>query len=100
MLVRDDFSAKTMLESMLNCKKQFKWVSWKHYMKGEKKMNITELRKERQRLRISVRQLAIMMGYSYTWIYKAEEGETRISKVFIKKYEDALKNYKKLLNIS
>lgn len=63
-------------------------------------MNITELRKERQRLRISVRQLAIMMGYSYTWIYKVEEGETRISKDFIKKYEDALKNYKKLLNIS
>jgi hypothetical protein len=41
-----------------------------------------------------------MMGYSYTWIYKVEEGETRISKDFIKKYEDALKNYKKLLNIS
>ena len=63
-------------------------------------MNITELRKERQRLRISVRQLAIMMGYSYTWIYKVEEGETRISKNFLKKYDDALKNYKKLLNIS
>ena len=63
-------------------------------------MIIDELRKERQRLRISVRQLAIMMGYSYTWIYKVEEGETRISKCFIKKYGDALKNYKKLLNIS
>lgn len=63
-------------------------------------MIIDELRKERQRLRISVRQLAIMMGYSYTWIYKVEEGETRISKNFLKKYDDALKNYKKLLNIS
>ena len=52
---------------------------------------IQELVKQRKSLDISARKFSKIIGYSAVWIYKVEQGETRVSKEFIKAYKNGIK---------
>ena len=52
---------------------------------------IQDLVKQRKELGISVRGFSNIIGYSAVWIYKVEQGETRVSKEFLKSYKNGIK---------
>lgn len=60
-------------------------------------MNNIELKKERKRLGLSIRQLSQLTGYSGVWISHFEFGEKRVSTKFIQAYEEALASYRNIL---
>ena len=58
---------------------------------------IEELIKKRKELKLSIRQLSEIMGYSTDWLYQVDLGERRVSEKFIKAYSEALKKYERII---
>lgn len=61
-------------------------------------MNIESLVHKRKYLGISRLQMSKIIGYSYIWLRQVEGLiDTNVSKVFMKRYDTALKEYVKLI---
>lgn len=61
-------------------------------------MNIESLVHKRKYLGISRQQMSKIIGYSYIWLRRVEGlVDKNVSKVFMKRYDTALKEYVKLI---
>lgn len=59
-------------------------------------MNIEELIKERKSL-CNLLFFTKAMGYTYSWVHRAEHGKVNVSVAFWKKYAETVKKIKKIV---